>query len=48
VTQAILKHLRGCIGGLTWEERNFAVGRKSCRYSIDGGGDNTGMKIKLA
>jgi hypothetical protein len=48
VTQAILKHLRGCIGDLTWGERNVAVGRKICRYAIDGGGDNIGMKIKLA
>ena len=40
VTQAILKHWRGCIAGLTWEERNVAVDGKLCRYGIDSDDDD--------
>jgi len=43
VTQAILKHWRGCTAGLTWEERNVAVDGNRCRYGIEGdGGDDGG------
>ena len=43
------EHWRGCIAGLTWEERNVAVDGKRCRYVIDGGDDDdddNGIKNK--
>ena len=47
VTQAILKHSRGCIARLTWEERNVAVDGKHCRYGI-GDDDDNGIKNKIS